>query len=201
MLAPNVPAAYEAHFGVPMARAVLNAINIRLDARTVGFFLEHADVKVVIVDQEFYPLVEEAIAVAGENRKYEAPVLVVVADDSVQQQTGSSLNDALKKGAVEYEDFLSRGNPDYEWNRVDDEWEAISLCYTSGTTSSPKGVVTHHRGAYLASLSAALDWKMQKHPVYLWTLPLFHCNGWCFPWSTAALAGTNICLRQVCSTI
>ena len=184
IIAPNVPAIYEASFGVPMLGAVLNTINTRLDARTIAFILEHAEAKVLITDREFAPTV--AAALAG----LEHPPLVIDIDDPLAPP-GELL------GELDYEAFLAEGDPAFDWSPPDDEWRAISLNYTSGTTGDPKGVVYHHRGAYLNALSNAIGWNMAHHPVYLWTLPMFHCNGWCFPWTIAALAGTNICLRRV----
>ena len=184
VLAPNVPEIYEASFGVPMAGAVLNTINTRLDARTVAFILEHAQAKALIADREFSPVVEEALALLDRD------LLVIDIDDPLVR-SGKLL------GACTYEAFLAQGDADYNWTPPDDEWRAISLNYTSGTTGNPKGVVYHHRGAYLNALSNAVGWSMGHHPVYLWTLPMFHCNGWCFPWTIAALGGTNVCLRRV----
>ena len=184
IVAPNVPAIYEASFGVPMAGAVLNTINTRLDARTIAFILEHAEVEVLLTDREFSPTVAAALDAL------ERPPLVVDIDDPLAP-AGERL------GALDYEALLAEGDPDFAWSPPDDEWNAISLNYTSGTTGDPKGVVYHHRGAYLNALSNAVGWNMPHHPVYLWTLPMFHCNGWCFPWTVAALAGTNVCLRKV----
>ncbi|KAK8961111.1 Acetate/butyrate--CoA ligase AAE7, peroxisomal [Platanthera guangdongensis] len=197
VIAPNVPALYEAHFGVPMAGAVLNSINIRLNSQTIAFLLEHSSAKVVMADQEFFWLAKEALKIlADRNEKgsFQSPILIVVGDDYCNPK---SLHDALSQGAIEYEKFLESGDPEYAWKAPEDEWQSIALGYTSGTTSSPKGVVLHHRGAYLMALSGALIWGMNEGAVYLWTLPMFHCNGWCFTWSLAALCGTNICLRQV----
>lgn len=196
VIAPNIPAMYEAHFGVPMSGAVLNAVNIRLNAQTVAFLLGHSQAAAIMVDQEFYHLAEEALQIiASESKgKYKPPILIVIADKSCDRK---SLEYALRRGAIEYEKFLETGDPDFAWKPPKDEWQSIALGYTSGTTASPKGVVLHHRGAYLMSLSNAIVWGMKEGANYLWTLPMFHCNGWCFTWSLAALFGTNICLRQV----
>jgi fatty-acyl-CoA synthase len=184
IIAPNVPAIYEASFGVPMLGAVLNTINTRLDARTIAFILEHCEARVLITDREFSSTVAAALG------ELERPPLVIDIDDPMAPP-GELL------GELTYEDFLAEGDPEFDWIPPDDEWRAISLNYTSGTTGDPKGVVYHHRGAYLNALSNAIGWNMPHHPVYLWTLPMFHCNGWCFPWTIAALAGTNVCLRKV----
>lgn len=196
MIAPNVPALYEAHFGVPMAGAVINPVNIRLNASTVAFLLGHSASAVVMVDQEFFSLAEEAFKIMEEKSRgnYKAPLLIVIGDESCDP---NGLRYALGKGAIEYEDFLQTGDPEFAWKPPQDEWQSIALGYTSGTTASPKGVVLHHRGAYLMSLSGALIWGLNEGAIYLWTLPMFHCNGWCYTWSLAALCGTNICLRQV----
>jgi len=184
VMAPNVPALYEAHFGVPMAGAVLNALNYRLDGEAIAFILEHGEAKVLLTDRELSPIIAEALD------RLDRPIRVIDIDDS--QAAGGEL-----LGEGEYEDFLAAGDPEFAGVPVADEWEAIALNYTSGTTGNPKGVVYHHRGAYLNALGNALTWGMTKHPVYLWTLPMFHCNGWCFPWTIAALAGTNVCIRRV----
>ncbi|XP_075476323.1 acetate--CoA ligase CCL3-like [Primulina tabacum] len=195
VIAPNVPAMYEAHFGVPMSGAVLNAVNIRLNPQTVAFSLGHSQAAVIMVDQEFYHLAEEALEIiASESKGKYKPPIIVIADKSCDQK---SLEYALRRGAIEYEKFLETGDPEFAWKPPKDEWQSIALGYTSGTTASPKGVVLHHRGAYLMSLSNAIVWGMKEGVVYLWTLPMFHCNGWCFTWSLAALFGTNVCLRQV----
>jgi len=196
VLAPNVPATYEAHFGVPMAGAVLNCINVRLDARTIALLLEHSRAAVVLVDQEFFRLLHEALRMMAEKHGagFEPPFLVVIGDENCDE---GNLKRALRSGAVDYENFLQNGDPGFEWQPPDDEWQSIALGYTSGTTSSPKGVVMSHRGAYVASLGSALSWEMADGCVYLWTLPMFHCNGWCYTWGVAAFGGTNICLRQV----
>ena len=181
---PNVPEMYEAHFGVPMAGAVLNTLNTRLDADAIAFMLEHGGAKVLLTDREFSGTVEKALA--GLKRK----PLVIDIDDP-------GFRDGKLIGETNYEKFIAQGDPEFEWFLPADEWDAISLNYTSGTTGNPKGVVYHHRGAYLNAVSNILSWGMPQHPVYLWTLPMFHCNGWCFPWSIAAAAGTNVCLRRV----
>ncbi len=184
VIAANVPAIYEAHFGVPMSGAVLNTINSRLDAAAIAFILKHGEAKVLITDQEFSSTVAEALA------QVEQPPLVIDIDDPL-------VLEGERLGEMSYEEFLDTGDHHFEWRLPKDEWQAISLNYTSGTTGNPKGVVYHHRGAYLNALSNAIGWNMGHHPVYLWTLPMFHCNGWCFPWTLAALAGTSICLRKV----
>jgi len=184
VMLPNVPAMYEAHFGVPMTGAVLNTLNTRLDAPAIAFMLDHAEAKVVITDREFSMTLRAALA------QLERRPLVIDVDDPAYEG-GERL------GGVDYEAFLETGDAEYEWRLPDDEWNAISLNYTSGTTGNPKGVVYHHRGAYLNAVSNMLSWAMPPHPVYLWTLPMFHCNGWCFPWTIAAAAGTNVCLRRL----
>lgn len=186
---------YEAHFGVPMAGAVLNAVNIRLNASTIAFLLGHSSASAVMVDQEFFDLAEEALKIMAEkSRSYKPPLLVVIGDESCDP---NALKYALGKGAIEYEKFLETGDPEFAWKPPEDEWQSIALGYTSGTTASPKGVVLHHRGAYLMSLSNPIIWGMNEGAIYLWTLPMFHCNGWGFTWTLAALCGTSICLRQV----
>jgi fatty-acyl-CoA synthase len=181
----NTPAMLEAHYGVPMTGAVLNTINTRLDAAVVGFMLDHAQAKVLITDREFSKLVKESLRLA------KTKPLVIDYDDPEFPQTGERL------GALDYEVFLKEGNPGFAWQMPGDEWDAISLNYTSGTTGDPKGVVYHHRGAYLLAVGNVVTCGMGKHPVYLWTLPMFHCNGWCFPWSISVVAGTHVCLRQM----
>ncbi|KAK4478333.1 hypothetical protein RD792_017623 [Penstemon davidsonii] len=196
VIAPNIPAMYEAHFGVPMSGAALNAVNIRLNAQTIAFLLGHSQAALIMVDQEFFSLAEEALKIMADETKgkFKHPILIVIADENCDPKL---LKYALGKGAIEYENFLETGDPYFPWKRPEDEWHSITLGYTSGTTASPKGVVLHHRGAYLMALSNAVVWGMNEGAVYLWTLPMFHCNGWCFTWSLAALCGTNICLRQV----
>jgi len=184
VMAPNVPAIFEASFAVPMLGAVLNTLNVRLDAAALAFMLEHGEARALITDTEFAPVIGEALARCGRE------LLVVDVDDPLAE-SGQRL------GEVEYEAFLATGDPAFEWSLPDDEWHAISLNYTSGTTGNPKGVVYHHRGAYLNALSNIVGWNMGHHPVYLWTLPMFHCNGWCYPWSLAAVAGTAVCMRRV----
>jgi fatty-acyl-CoA synthase len=181
----NTPAMLECHYGVPMAGAVLNTINTRLDAAVVAFQLDHAEAKVLIVDREFSKLVKEALALA------KARPLVIDYDDPEFTGAGERL------GTTEYEDFIATGAADFAWSLPRDEWDAISLNYTSGTTGDPKGVVYHHRGASLLAVGNVLTGSMGKHCVYLWTLPMFHCNGWCFPWTISVVAGTHVCLRQV----
>jgi fatty-acyl-CoA synthase len=181
---PNVPAMYEAQFGVAMAGGVLNTLNTRLDAEAIAFMLEHGEAKVLLTDREFSPVVEQAL------QRLSRRLLVIDVDDALYEG-GAPL------GEIEYEQFIADGDPQFAWTHPRDEWDAISLNYTSGTTGDPKGVVYHHRGAYLNALSNIVSWGMRPHPVYLWTLPMFHCNGWCFPWTIAAAAGTNICLRRV----
>ncbi len=181
----NTPAMLEAHYGVPMAGCVLHSINTRLDAAVVAFQLEHAESRVLITDREFSATVQEALSAAS------VKPLVIDYDDPEFPQQGSLL------GGMEYETFLDRGDPDFSWLRPRDEWDAISLNYTSGTTGNPKGVVYHHRGAYLLGQGNVLSASMPKGAVYLWTLPMFHCNGWCFPWTLSVIAGTHVCLRWV----
>ena len=186
VMLPNTPPMVEAHFGIPVTGAVLNALNTRLDAETIAFMLDHGEAKVVIVDPEFAGTLQKALAL----RTSSAPLLVIHAEDALY--TG----DSPRIGSINYDDFLATGDANYAWKLPDDEWDAIALNYTSGTTGNPKGVVYHHRGAAANAVSNILEWDMPKHPVYLWTLPMFHCNGWCFPWTVAARAGVNVCLRK-----
>ena len=187
VMLPNTPPMVEAHFGVPMAGAVLNAINTRLDPETVAFMLDHGEAKAVIVDPEFTPVMAKALAL----RQSTAPLLVIDVEDALYGPASQAL------GSTTYEAFLATGDARFAWELPGDEWDAIALNYTSGTTGNPKGVVYHHRGAATNAISNVLEWDMPKHAVYLWTLPMFHCNGWCFPWTVAARAGVNVCLRRV----
>jgi fatty-acyl-CoA synthase len=187
VMLPNTPAMVEAHFGIPMSGAVLNALNTRLDAPTIAFMLDHGEAKVVIVDPEFAGVMKAAISL----RKEQRPLLVIDVADALYSGTVERI------GSVGYDDFLATGDAAFAWQLPADEWDAIALNYTSGTTGNPKGVVYHHRGAAVNAISNILEWDMGKHPVYLWTLPMFHCNGWCFPWTVAARAGVNVCLRKV----
>ena len=181
---PNVPAMVELHFGPAMLGAVLNPLNTRLDAEAIAFMLDHGEAKVLFTDREFSSTVAKALRLA------KAKPLVIDVDDA-------TFEGGERVGTVEYETFLAAGDAEFAWHHPPDEWDAISLSYTSGTTGNPKGVVYHYRGAYLNAINNILDWSMGKHPVYLWTLPMFHCNGWCFPWTVAAAAGTHVCLRRV----
>ena len=181
----NSPAMLECHYGVPMIGAVLNTLNTRLDAPILAFTIDHAEAKVLIVDREFSGVIKEALALC------KAKPLIIDYDDEEYVGDGEAL------GEIEYETFIAHGDPNYEWTPPEDEWDAISLNYTSGTTGDPKGVVYHHRGAHLLAMGNVLTGDMGRHPVYLWTLPMFHCNGWCFPWSISVAAGTHVCLRQV----
>jgi fatty-acyl-CoA synthase len=181
----NTPEMVECHFGVSMAGAVLNTLNTRLDPEAIAFMLEHGGAKILITDREFSGTVETALA------SLKSKPFVIDVDDPEYGGPGRRI------GAEEYERFIAAGDPHYEWTPPKDEWNAISLNYTSGTTGNPKGVVYHHRGAYLNAICNIVTWGMPHHAVYLWTLPMFHCNGWCFPWTMAANAGTNVCLRRV----
>jgi fatty-acyl-CoA synthase len=185
IMAPNVPAMLEAHFGVPMAGAVLNALNYRLDARTIAFMLEHSEAKVLITDREFAPTIEAAL---GQSRR--RPMVIDI-DDPLYEGDGQRL------GEMDYEALIAAGDPGFEPVRPADEWQAICLLYTSGTTGNPKGVVYHHRGAYLNALGNALAFGLTPRAVYLWTLPMFHCSGWTYTWATTAVGGTHVCLRRV----
>ena len=181
----NTPAMLECHYGAPMTGAVLNTLNTRLDAAVLAFTLDHADAKVLIVDREYSAVMKAALALAS------VKPLLIGYDDPVYDGPGEML------GEIDYEAFLASGDPNYAYAPPSDEWDAISLNYTSGTTGDPKGVVYHHRGAYLLALGNVLTGDMGRHPIYLWTLPMFHCNGWCFPWALSVVAGTHVCLRQV----
>lgn len=187
VMLPNTPPMVEAHFGIPMAGAVLNTLNTRLDPEAIAFMLDHGEARAVIVDPEFAGAMQKAIAMRKDSR----PLLVVDVEDALFTGTSARI------GSTTYEDLLAGGDPAFAWELPADEWDAIALNYTSGTTGNPKGVVYHHRGATTNAVSNILEWDMPKHPVYLWTLPMFHCNGWCFPWTIAARAGVNVCLRKV----
>ena len=186
VLLPNIPAMIEAHFAVPMTGAVLNTLNTRLDAKTIAFMLEHAETKVLLVDPEFASVAQEALALVKRD------IFVIDVDDAEYENCF-----AAPIGQIEYEDWLTEGDENFEWHLPQDEWDAISLNYTSGTTGNPKGVVYHHRGAYINAASNIIACGMTPRATYLWTLPLFHCNGWCFAWTMAANGGTNICLRKI----
>ncbi|HZM34513.1 MAG TPA: acyl-CoA synthetase [Burkholderiales bacterium] len=184
VMLPNTPPMVEAHFGVPMCGAVLNSLNTRLDAEAIAFMLEHGEAQLVLVDREFSATVEAALRLMKRR-----PALIDVED--------AEFSGGRRIGEKTYEELLAEGDPQWAWRWPEDEWEAIALNYTSGTTGNPKGVVYHHRGAYLNAICNIVTWSMPQHSVYLWTLPMFHCNGWTFPWSMAANAGTNVCLRKV----
>ena len=184
IMAPNIPAFVEASFGVPLSGAVLNSLNIRLDADAIAFILRHCEAKVLLTDREFSGVIKAAL------EQLETKPLVIDIDDPLAE--GGALI-----GELTYEDFLAEGDPDYPYQLPQDEWQAIALNYTSGTTGNPKGVVYSHRGAYLNAIGNSVTWAMPHFPVYLWTLPMFHCNGWCFPWTITAQAGTHVCLRRV----
>ncbi|WP_096667856.1 acyl-CoA synthetase [Polaromonas sp. AET17H-212] len=187
VMLPNTPPMVEAHFGIPVTGAVLNALNTRLDPETIAFMLDHGEARVVIVDPEFAGVMKKALAL----RQSSAPLLVIDVEDALYTGPVEHI------GSIRYDEFLASGDGAFAWRQPDDEWDAIALNYTSGTTGNPKGVVYHHRGAALNAVSNILEWDMPKHAVYLWTLPMFHCNGWCFPWTVAARAGVNVCLRRV----
>jgi fatty-acyl-CoA synthase len=182
---PNTPPMFEAHFGVPMLGAVLNTLNTRLDPAAIAFMLEHGEARVLITDREYSATIRAALSLMS------SPWPLVVDVDDPLADGGRLI------GELDYETFLAQGDPHFEWTLPADEWDAIALNYTSGTTGNPKGVVTHHRGAYLNAVSNVVTWSMPQHPVYLWTLPMFHCNGWCFPWTLALQAGVSVCLRRV----
>ena len=188
VMAPNVPALLEAHYAIPMIGGVLNALNIRLDASTIAFILDHAETTLLITDRIFSPIIREALLIANVN-----PVVIDI--DDPLDQSGELI------GQMEYEEFLMEGDPDFRWITPDDEWQALSLNYTSGTTGDPKGVVYHHRGAYLNALGNTISFGLNPNSVYLWTLPMFHCNGWTYTWAVTAACGTHICLREVDSEL
>ena len=184
IIAPNIPEMIEAHFGIPMTGGIINALNTRLDASTIAFILEHGEAKILITDTEFSPTIKEALSLLEKK-----PYVIDIVDS--EGPGGERL------GEIDYETFISDGDPEFHWSLPEDEWQAIALNYTSGTTGNPKGVVYHHRGAYLNAMGNVFTWGVNSHPNYLWTLPMFHCNGWCFTWGTTLVAGTNICLRNV----
>ena len=184
VMAPNIPETLEAHFGIPMTGGVINAMNTRLDAATIAFILDHGEAKVLLTDTEFAPVIKEALELAENN-----PIVIDICDS--EGPGGEQL------GETDYETFIAGGDPAFEWLLPDDEWRAIALNYTSGTTGNPKGVVYHHRGAYLNAMGNVFAWDATNQPIYLWTLPMFHCNGWCFTWGVALVAGTNVCLRRI----
>jgi fatty-acyl-CoA synthase len=189
VMAPNIPATLEAHYGVPMAGAVLNALNVRLEADTIAYILDHSESKVLLTDTEFAPVIRDALALSKAR-----PQVVDIVDEAF---FGTGQVPGERLGETTYDEFLAENDPAFEPMFPADEWQAISLNYTSGTTGRPKGVVYHHRGAYLNAIGDILVWNMGLHPTYLWTLPMFHCNGWCFPWGIALQAGTQVCLRRV----
>ena len=182
IVATNTPELYEAHFAVPMAGLVLNALNYRLDAKNIAYIIDHSEIRILFVDTEFSIVVKEAISLS----KIKPPIIDI-----------EDLKDQDVFGIESYENFINKGDSTYDYYEPENEWENISINYTSGTTGLPKGVVYHYRGAYLNALGNIIEWNMENHPIYLWTLPMFHCNGWCFPWTLAAKVGTNICIRKV----
>ena len=186
IIAPNIPELFEAHYSVPMTGAVLNAINTRLDSKTIGYILRHTDAKALIVDRQFHDVVKKAMA--GLDKK----ILIIDIDDKQ-----ADLKNVGKFGEFEYESFLNEGDINYIWKRPKDEWQAISLNYTSGTTGNPKGVVYHHRGSYLMATGSATAWNMPNRLNFLYTVPMFHCNGWCYPWTLAMLHARVICIRNI----
>jgi len=189
VMAPNVPAMLETHFGVPMAGAVLNALNTRLDAASIAFCLEHGEAKLLITDREYADVIEPALRQIGRS------ITVIDIDDPLGGGAGRRL------GEMDYEAFIATGDPGFRAEPLADEWAPISLGYTSGTTGNPKGVVCHHRGAYLNALGVAMNAGLTRQSTYLWTLPMFHCNGWCFTWAVTAVAGTHLCLRRMDPTL
>jgi fatty-acyl-CoA synthase len=185
-MAANTPELYEGHFGVPMAGMVLNALNCRLDPKTIAYIIDHSEIKLLVTDKEFSSTILEALKITKTN-----PMIVDIDDEYIDH--GELI------GETDYEKFIKRENKEFKIFKPKNEWDSISINYTSGTTGKPKGVVYHYRGAYLNAIGNTLEWNMESHPIYLWTLPMFHCNGWCFPWTIAAKAGTNICIRKVTS--
>ena len=184
IMSPNTPAMLESHYGIPMVGAVINALNYRLDAETIAFTLDHGEASVLLTDRSFSPTIKKALKLCSVE-----PLVIDIND------TPSEGGELI--GSIEYEDFLAEGDKDFSWRWPEDEWDAIALNYTSGTTGNPKGVVYHHRGAYLNSIGNSMAWQMTDNPCYLWTLPMFHCNGWCFTWAITIHAGTHVCLRKV----
>jgi len=189
VMLPNTPPMVEAHFGIPLSGAVLNSLNTRLDASTIAFMLSHGEAKMVIVDAEFAPVMQEALAILKQDTG-RSPIVIDALDEAF-------VKTELRLGLKTYDEMLAQADPDFAFTLPNDEWQSVCLNYTSGTTGDPKGVVYSHRGAAVNAISNILEWDMARHPVYLWTLPMFHCNGWCFPWTIAARAGVNVCLRKV----